>query len=126
MKGTVLTGFIPSMEESLPPMFPVKRQGKIFWAILDSGSVRDFIPTEAVMALKLKPERFEIIEVTTVNGTRRKSMPIFNVTIESLDDKAKEDIEVTGLEMKDLTTIKRPDLRKLKKRLITQRTKSSI
>ena len=52
-------------------------------------------------------------------------MPIFNVTIES-DDKAKEDIEVTGLEMKDLTTIKRLDLRKLKKGLITQRTKSSI
>ena len=44
------------------------------------------------MALKLKPERFEIREVTTVNGKRRKSMPIFNVTIESLDDKAKEDI----------------------------------
>ena len=68
------------------------------------------------MALKLKPERFEIRGMTTVNGTRRKSMPIFNVTIESSDDKAKEDIEVTGLEMKDLTTIKRPDLRKLKKR----------
>ena len=78
------------------------------------------------MALKLKPERFEIREVTTVNGTRRKSMPIFNVTIESLNDKAKEDIEVTGLKMKDLTTIKRPDLRKLKKGLITQRTKGSI
>ena len=60
-----------------------------------------------------------------MNRTRRKSMPIFNVTIES-DDKAKEDIEVTGLEMKALTTIKRPDLRKLKKGLITQRTKSSI
>ena len=116
VKGTVLTGFTPCMEESLPPMLPVKIQGKIFWAILDSGSGRDFISKEAVMALKLKPERFEIREVTTVNGTRRKSMPIFNVIIESLDDKAKEDIEVTGLEMKDLTTIKRPDLRKLKKR----------
>ena len=115
-EGTALTGFTPSMEESLPPMLPVKIQGKIFWAILDSGSGRDFISKEAVMALKLKPERFEIREVTTVNGTRRKSIPVFNVTIESLDDKAKQDIEVTGLEMKDLTTKKRPDLRKLKKR----------
>ena len=113
MKGTVLPGFTPSMEESLPPMLPVKRQGKIFLAILDSGSRRDFISKEAVMALKLKPERFEKREVTTVNGTRRKSMPIFNVIIESSDDKAKEDIEATWLEMKDLTTIKRPDLRKL-------------
>ena len=75
---TVLTGFTPCMEESLPPMLPVKIQGKMFWAILDSGSGRDFISKEAVMALKLKPERFEITEVTTVNGTRRKSMPIFN------------------------------------------------
>ena len=99
------------MEESLPPMLPVKIQGKIFWAILDSGSGRDFISEEAVMALKLKPERFEVREVTTVNGTRRKSMHIFNATIESLDDKAKENIEDTGFEMKDLTTIKRPDLR---------------
>ena len=116
MKGTVLTEFTPSMEESLPPMFPVKIQGKIFWAILDSGSGRYFISNEAVMALKLKPGRFEIREVTTVNGTKGKSIPIFNVTTESSADKAKEDIEVTGLEVKDLTTIKRPDLRKLKKR----------
>ena len=116
MKGTVLTGFTPSMEESLPPMLPVKIQGKIFWAILDSGSGRDFISKEAVMALKLKPERFKIREVTTVNLTRRKSTPIFNVTVKLSDDKAKEDIEVKGLKMKDLTTIKRPDLRKLKKR----------
>ena len=33
-------------------------------------------------------------------------MPIFNMTIKSADDKAKENIEVTGLEIKDLTTIK--------------------
>ena len=75
MKRTVLTGFTPSMEESLPPMLPVKIQGKIFWAILDSGSGRNFISKEVVMALNLKPERFEIREVTTVNGKRRKLMP---------------------------------------------------
>ena len=37
VKGTVLTGLTPGMEESLPPMLPVKIQGKIFWAILDCG-----------------------------------------------------------------------------------------
>ena len=117
MKETVLTGFTPSMDESLSLMLAVKIQGKIFWAILNSGSGRDYISKEAVMALKLKPERFEIREVTTtVHGTRRKSMPSFNGTIESSADKTKEGIEVTGLEMKDLATIKRPDLRKLKKR----------
>ena len=55
------------------------------------------------MALKLKPERFETREVTTVNGTGKKSMRIFNVTIKSPDDTAKEDVEVTGLEMNQVS-----------------------
>ena len=63
------------------------------------------------MALKLKPKGFETKEVTAVNGTRRKTMPIFIVTIESPDDKDKE-----GNEVKDLTTIKRHDIRKMKKK----------
>ena len=41
-------------------------------------------------------------------------MPVFQMTIESLDKEAKEDIEVAGVEMHDFTTIKRPDLRKMK------------
>ena len=41
-------------------------------------------------------------------------MPIFNVEIESLDGKARESLEVTGLEMENLTTVLKPDLRKLK------------
>ena len=41
-------------------------------------------------------------------------MPVFNVPKESVDDKAKKNIEVTSLEIKDLTTS--PDLRKLKKK----------
>eukprot|EP00794_Sanderia_malayensis_P011544 gene11544-12737_t len=41
-------------------------------------------------------------------------MPSFNVEIESLDGKARENLEITGLEMENLTTVLRPDLRKLK------------
>ena len=41
-------------------------------------------------------------------------MPIYNVTIESLDGSTKEDIELAGSTMKDLTTVKRPDMNKLK------------
>eukprot|EP00112_Aurelia_sp_Birch-Aquarium-sp1_P000073 Seg10045.1 transcript_id=Seg10045.1/GoldUCD/mRNA.D3Y31 product="hypothetical protein" protein_id=Seg10045.1/GoldUCD/D3Y31 len=36
------------------------------------------------------------------------------MTIESLNKKAREHIEVAGIEMHDFTTVKRPDLRKLK------------
>ena len=54
-------------------------------------------------------------------------MPIFNVTVESPDDKAEEDIEVTGLEIKDLTTIKKAWFEKIEKKgFITKKTKSSI
>ncbi len=41
-------------------------------------------------------------------------MPIYNVTIESLDGTAKEDIELAGSTMQDFTTVKRPDMNKLK------------
>ncbi len=94
MRGSVLVGYTPSKEESLPPILPVKIQGKIFWAFLDSGAGRDFISKEAMKELKLKPERFENKEITTVNGTKRKSMPIFNVEIESLDGKAREALKL--------------------------------
>jgi hypothetical protein len=36
------------------------------------------------------------------------------VTIESLDGTAKEDIELAGSTVKDFTTVKRPDINKLK------------
>ena len=42
-------------------------------------------------------------------------MPIFEVTIESLDGKAQENIELTGSKLNDFTTIKRPDMNRLKR-----------
>ena len=41
-------------------------------------------------------------------------MPIYNITIESLDASTKEDIDLTGSTMKYFTTVKRPDMNKLK------------
>ena len=41
-------------------------------------------------------------------------MPIFNLSIESLDGKASEKIQVTGTKLRDFTTIRRPDINKLK------------
>eukprot|EP00795_Rhopilema_esculentum_P017883 gene17883-biopygen2028 len=108
------TGFTPSVEETLPPILPVRIDGKVIWAFLDTGSGRNFISKDTLMMLKSKPERYETKDVTTINGTARKAMPIFQMTIESLDKKAREHIEVAGVEMHDFTTVKRPDLRKLK------------
>ena len=47
-------------------------------------------------------------------GQDTKAMPIFNVTIESLDKKAREAIEIAGVEINDFTTIRRLDVRRLK------------
>ncbi len=41
-------------------------------------------------------------------------MSIYNVTIESLDGTAKEDIALAVSTMQDFTTVKRPDMNKLK------------
>ena len=50
-------------------------------------------------------------------------MPIFNLLIESLDGKASEKIQVTGTKLRDFTTVRRPDINKLKEQY--QRTKNN-
>ena len=113
--GTVLTSYSPSVEEwSLPAIIPVKIKGEIFWAYLDTGAGRNFITSEAIKRLNLKPEHHEVRQILTVNGTKRQSMPIFNLSIESLDGKTSEEIEVTGTKLRDFTTVRRPDISKLK------------
>ena len=84
------TGFTPSVEETLPPILPVRIEGKVIWAFLDTGLGRNFISKDALMMLDLKPERYETKDVTTINGTAREAMPVFQMTIESLDKKAKK------------------------------------
>ena len=59
--------------------------------------------------------------VATVNGTSQKTMLLFNVTIESIDKEAREGIEIAGAEMDDLTTIRRPDLRRVKQKFANNR-----
>ena len=111
----VLTGYSTANEEvTLPSIIPVKVEGEVFWAFLDTGSGKNFISMDAIKKLQLLPARQESKEILTVNGTKRQYMPIYNVTIESLDGTAKEDIELAGSTMQDLTTIKRLDLNKLK------------
>ena len=49
-------------------------------------------------------ERHEVGEILTVNCSKRQSMPIFNLLIESLDGKASKKIQVTGTKFRDFTT----------------------
>ena len=88
----------------------------MFWAYLDTGSRRNFISKEAAKKLNLNPIRHESRHIVTVNGTKKQSMPIYDVTINSIDSKASKKIEITGSKLTDFTTIKRPTLSELKEK----------
>ena len=113
--GPELTGYTPVMEEpTLPAIIPVRLNGEVFWAFLDTGSGRNFISSEAAEKLNLRPVRHETKEIITVNSSTKQSIPIFEVVIETMDGKAQEEIELTGSKLSDFTTITRPDMNKLK------------
>ena len=115
--NATLSGYTPSVEEkSLPAIVPLKIRGITFWAYLDTGSGRNFISKEAANKLKLNPIRHESRHIVTVNGTKKQSMPIYDVTINSIDSKASEKIEIIGSKLADFTTIKRPTLSELKEK----------
>ena len=60
----VLTGYTPITEEpTLPAIIPVKLNGDVFWAFLDTGSGRNFISREAAAKLNLRPARHELKEI---------------------------------------------------------------
>ncbi|XP_028390705.1 uncharacterized protein LOC114515614 [Dendronephthya gigantea] len=115
--NAMLNGYSPSSEEkSLPAIVPLKIKGKTFWAYLDTGSGKNFISKEAARQLKLSPQRHERRNILTVNGSKTTSMPVFEVTINAVDGRASETIEITGTEMPDFTTVKRPTFIELKEK----------
>lgn len=121
---TVFTGYIPTSEEkSLPAIVPVRIQGVVLWAYLDTGSGRNFISRDAIEKLNLTPTRHETRHIVTVNGVKRQSLPLFDVTLKSLDDQVQEKIEVTGSKMPDFTVVKRPTLEELKEKYSHARDK---
>jgi len=99
-------------EKTLLAIVPLKVQGETFWAHLDNGAGRDFISKEAAETLKLKPMR----RLITVNGTKRQSLPIYQITINSLDGISSEKVEVTGIDLPDFTTVERLRIKELKVR----------
>ena len=73
-----------------------------------------FITSEAAKRFNFKAERNEVREILTVNSSKRLSVPILNLLIESLDKKESEKIKVTGTKLRYFTTVRRLDINKLK------------
>ena len=59
-------------------------------------------------------KRYETRHTLTVNGTKKQSLSVYNITISSLDGKTKGKLEVTGSKNPDFSTVKRPKMHELK------------
>ena len=113
--GMVFTAYNPGSEDQpLPAIIPLKIQGVVLWAFLDTGSGRNFISREVIKKLSLKPKRHESRQFITINGVQKQSTPISEVKLDSLDDRTSEQVEITGSKMEDFTTVRRPTVRELK------------
>ena len=115
-KTPAMTGYAPNNDSdpSLPPIVPVQINGQTFWAYLDTGSGRNFISSNAVKRLNLSPDHHEVRQIVTVNGMKTQTMPVFNLTIESCSGNVREEIEITGTKLSSFTTVRRPDMNKVK------------
>ena len=115
--GTVFTAYNPGSEDrSLPAIIPLKIQGITLWAYSDTSSGRNFISRKAIEKLNLKPTRHESRQFVTINGVQKQSLPIFEVRLDSLGHRMSERVEITGSKMADFTTMRRPNVKKLKTR----------
>ena len=84
------------------------------WDYLDIGSGRNFISREAIEKMNLKPARHESRQIVTINGVQKQSLPIFEVRLDSLDDKTSDQVEVTGSKMAHFTAVRRPSVKEWK------------
>ena len=98
-------------------------QNETLWAHLDTGAGRDFISKDAAKTLQLKPIRYEVRHLMTVKGTKKQLLPIYQITINSLDGISSERIEVIGVDLQDFSTIERPSIKELKEKFKNTRDK---
>ena len=91
-----------------------KDKRRNFLGIPGHRSWEKFITSEAAKRFNFKAERNEVREILTVNSSKRLSVPILNLLIESLDKKESEKIKVTGTKLRYFTTVRRLDINKLK------------
>ena len=65
-----------------------------------------FISKEEINRLRLKPVHYESPQIVTVNGTKKQSLPVFSKTIDSVDDKVSEKIQITIIKTPTLIELK--------------------
>ena len=100
----------------MPAIIPLEVQGVAFWTYLDTRSGRDFISSDAVKKLKLSPIHHESRQIVTVNGVKKQSLPLQEVTLNSLESQAREKVEIIRTKMPDFTVVKRPTVKELKEK----------
>ena len=110
-------------KKALPSIIPVKIQEETLWAYLDTGSGRNFISSNAMEKLNMVPTRHEVRQIVTLNGSKEQTLPVYNVEIHSINGEQVENIEVTGSQMPNFTTIQRPNISELKEKLAHARDK---
>ena len=66
----------------------------------------NFISKEEINRLRLKPVHYESPQIVTVNGTKKQSLPVFSETIDSVDDKVSEKIQITIIKTPTLIELK--------------------
>ena len=94
-------------EKSLPVIVPLKIKGITFWVYLDTGLGRNnFISKEEIYRAGLKPVSHESHQIITVNRTKKRSLPVFSETIDSVDHKVGEKIQITIIKTPTLIELK--------------------
>ena len=73
----------------MPAIILLEVQGVAFWTYLDTRSGRNFISSDAVKTLKLSPTRHESRQIVTVNIVKKQSLPLYEVTLNSLESQEK-------------------------------------
>ena len=109
-KPLLSTYTVSTQEKSLPAIVPVNIKGHTLWGFLDTGCGRNFISRDAVRKLKLEPAHHETRKVLTINGYKTTHMPIYQTSIDSIDGKVREKVQLTGSNLPDFTTVRRPDI----------------
>ena len=84
----------------------MKLKGIDLWAYLDTGSGRNLISKEDIYRLGLKPVSHKSHQIVTVNGTKKESLPVFRETIDSVDHKVSEKIQITIIKTPTLIELK--------------------
>ena len=110
-------------EKTLPAIVPLRVQDETYWAHVDTGAGSDSISKDGAKTLKLKPIRYEVRHLVTINGTKKQSLSICQIKINSLDGISGERIEATGVDLPDFTTVEKPGIRELRERFKYTRDK---